>query len=94
MVDIALPYLDKTIPIVTVRQNSRGEWEGVPHTAYQRWWQNIKLTFELGSADAANKVTKVDYDIYIAPAISNPPTQSQVQTIANALAEVSQKLKV
>jgi hypothetical protein len=32
-------------------------------------------------------------DIYIASAISNPPTQAQVQAIADALEAVSNRLK-
>lgn len=32
-------------------------------------------------------------DIYIAPTISNPPTQAEVQAIADALEAVSNRLK-
>jgi hypothetical protein len=38
-------------------------------------------------------VRKDGADIYAAPTISNPPTQAEVQAIADALAAVSQRLK-
>ena len=38
-------------------------------------------------------VQKDGADIYAAPTISNPPTQSEVQSIADALAIVSSRLK-
>ena len=46
------------------------------------------LNFILGKA-----VQKDGADIYTAPTISNPPTQAQVQAIADALEAVSQRLK-
>ena len=39
------------------------------------------------------KVDRVDADIYVAATISNPPTQAEVQAIADALASVSGRLK-
>lgn len=38
-------------------------------------------------------VRKDGNDIYVAPTISNPPTQAEVQAIADALAAVSNRLK-
>lgn len=38
-------------------------------------------------------ITKSGADIYIAPTISDPPTQAEVQAIADALAAVSIRLK-
>jgi hypothetical protein len=94
MVDIAFPFLDKTIPIVTVKQNARGEWEGTPSPAYQRWWQNAKITLDLGSQDVTTKVTKLTYDVYVAPTAAGSYSQVQMQTLMNAVAELSQKMKV
>lgn len=39
------------------------------------------------------KVERVDADLYTAPTISDPPTASEVQAIADALAAVSDRLK-
>jgi hypothetical protein len=41
----------------------------------------------------ARAVQKDGATIYTAPTISNPPTQAQVQAIADALAAVSTRLK-
>ena len=45
--------------------------------------------------DKLNRVTvqKDGADIYAAPTISNPPTQAEVQAIADALEAVSNRLK-
>lgn len=40
-----------------------------------------------------NAVQKDGATIYTAPTISNPPTQAEVQAIADALAAVSDRLK-
>ena len=40
-----------------------------------------------------NAVQKDATDIYTAPTISDPPTQAEVQAIADALAAVSDRLK-
>lgn len=40
-----------------------------------------------------NAVQKDGATIYTAPTISNPPTQAEVQAIADALAVVSERLK-
>jgi len=40
-----------------------------------------------------SKVGRVNADLYAAPTISNPPTQAEVQAIADALAAVSDRLK-
>lgn len=50
------------------------------------------------AADAVNwligsTVQKDGADIYTAPTISNPPTQAEVQAIADALQAVSDRLK-
>lgn len=50
------------------------------------------------AADAINglinkAVVKDGTDIYAAPTISNPPTQAEVQAIADALEAVSNRLK-
>lgn len=50
-------------------------------------------------ANAVNRLLRlnpVEHDgasIYAAPTISNPPTQAEVQAIADALAVVSERLK-
>jgi len=50
------------------------------------------------AADSINNligksVQKDGVTIYTAPTISNPPTQAQVQAIANAVAAISNRLK-
>jgi len=42
---------------------------------------------------ARQAVRKDGADIYTAPSISNPPTQAEVQAIADALEAVSNRLK-
>jgi hypothetical protein len=42
---------------------------------------------------ARQAVRKDGADIYAAPTISNPPTQAEVQAIADALEAVSNRLK-
>lgn len=91
-----LPRLDKTMPIVTVRirlaNGTTIEAEGVPSPAYQRFWQSAVQKADQVANDTDGKVNTKTIN-YTAPAISNPPTQAQVQAIANALELVCKALR-
>lgn len=63
----------------------------IPETQVRKDWPRlVKLAL-----DKLNRLTvqKDGADIYTAPTISNPPTQAEVQAIADALAAVSNRLK-
>jgi hypothetical protein len=86
---LRLPKLDKTMPIVgfLLRDPKSGqmvEHEAIATPQMQRFWQSAVIKSDTGSDDAATKVSQVEIN-YPETAISDPPTQAQVQTIANAL---------
>ena len=63
----------------------------IPETAVRKDWPRlVKLAL-----DKLNRfsVKRDGADIYTAPTISNPPTQAEVQAIADALEAVSNRLK-
>ena len=91
-----LPRLDKTMQLVEVTiklpNGTVTTGYGVPSPAYQRFWQSAVQKAD----DAANDTTgKVDTKTinYTAPTISNPPTQGEVQAIANALQAACEALR-
>ena len=82
---LRLPKLDKALNIVDLR-------DGRPTPAFQRWWQSAAVRADSGADDAADKVSKVGGLIYAPVTLSNPPTQGELQAMADALAQISQTL--
>jgi hypothetical protein len=94
---LKLPKLDKTMGMVEFRMRDprSGQWvtvQGVPTPDFQRWWQSATVKADATGSDIDDKVDVVTIN-YTAPTISNPPTQAQVQAIANALEAVTEALR-
>lgn len=81
---------------------------GRPTPEFQRLWQGVSETAAAGGvapgtyvrkgqlpgwASPTGTASRLTFATYVAPAISNPPTQAQVQAIATALQVVSEHLK-
>lgn len=94
---LRLPKLDKTMPIVGFRlRDAAGkmvEHEAIATPQMQRFWQSAVIKSDTGSDDAANKVSQLSNIVYAATTLSTPPTQGELQTMANALATISEKLR-
>jgi hypothetical protein len=94
---LKLPKLDKTMEMAEGRWRNpaTGKIETIKVVAtpdFQRWWQSAVVRADTASSDATLKVTQLNSVIYTAPTISNPPTQAQVQAIANALAQIAEAM--
>jgi hypothetical protein len=63
----------------------------IPETGNRPDWP--RLVAQTVNRLINGSVQKDGQDIYTAPTISNPPTQAEVQAIADALAAVSDRLK-
>jgi hypothetical protein len=91
-----LPRLDKTMHLVevtvTLPNGTAFTGYGVPSPAYQRFWQSAVQKADEAANGADGKVNTKTIN-YTAPTISNPPTQSEVQAIANALEAVCEALR-
>lgn len=82
---LRLPKLDKALNIVDLR-------DGRPTPAFQRWWQSAAVRADGGADDAAGKVSKASAPVYGPVTLSTPPTQAELQAMADALAQISVKL--
>ena len=94
---LRLPKLDKTMPIVGLRlrdpQSGRMvEHEAVPTPAMQRFWQSAVIRSDTGAEDATTKVSQMDHNIYPQRALSNPPTQEQLQQLSDALSAIAERM--
>jgi len=83
---LRLPKLDKALNIIDLK-------DGRPTPAFQRWWQSAAVRADTGADDASGKVSKVSATIYAATTLSTPPTQGELQAMADALSLISEKLK-
>lgn len=93
---LRLPKLDKTMPIVgfSLRDPRSGrmvEHEAIATPAMQRFWQSAVIKSDTGSDDAATKVAQTNIG-YNKPTISDPPTQAQVQYLADAIDDIARAL--
>jgi hypothetical protein len=91
-----LPRLDKTMPIVKVTIRLEGgrtiEGEGVSTPEYQQFWQSAVKKADAAGSDLTGKVSQLSSVVYPGATISNPPTQGEVQAIANALAIIAEAM--
>jgi hypothetical protein len=83
---LRLPKLDKALNIIDLR-------DGRPTPAFQRWWQSAAVRADTGADDAAGKVSKLSATIYPQTVLTTPPTQGELQAMADALALISEKLR-
>ena len=94
---LRLPKLDKTMGMVQItvtdpRTGKPTAYEGVPTPDFQRWWQASTVKADATGSGLTEKVDVITIN-YTAPTISSPPTQAQVQAIANALQAVTEALR-
>jgi hypothetical protein len=92
-VALKLPKLDKTMGMVEfqVKDPKTGKLvpvQGIPTPDFQRWWQSAVVRSDSASTDVETKVNTKEIT-YTAPTISNPPTQAQVQAIANVVEQMA-----
>jgi hypothetical protein len=91
-----LPRIDKALIMVdvtvTLPNGAVVKGRGIPSPEFQRRWQSAVAKADEAAADADGKVNTKTIN-YTAPTISNPPTQAQVQAIANALETVTKALR-
>lgn len=64
------------------------EHEAIATPAMQRFWQSAVIKSDTSSDDAATKVAQVNIN-YVKPPISSPPTQAQVQYLADAIEKIA-----
>jgi hypothetical protein len=92
------PTLSTGVPIVDAK--------GAPTPEFQRAWQGLGFTVAnvapdtyvrrglmSGWANATGTAARTAFATYTAPTISNPPTQAEVQAIANHVQILSQHMK-
>lgn len=89
---LKFPPLDSALEIIRLIKGPKGEWVGVATPAYQRWWQSAKIKADQTGSGLDDKVDTVSIT-YTAPTINNPPTQAQVQAIADKLEAVTKALR-
>ncbi len=98
------PLLDKAAPIVdpiTGRPSVYFQrfWMNLSFTAADGGSAGAGLSSKVdkgvstGWSSPTGAASKATYATYVAPAISNPPTQAEVQALANATQTLSQHLK-
>lgn len=98
---IRMPALDWKVALVDPRT-------GIPSPYFQRFWQLMSVTVQIGGVDVTGKVdaglstgwtsptgtgSEAGFTVWTSPAISNPPTQAQVQALSDHVQVLSQHLK-
>jgi len=98
MTTFRAPALDKAAPIVDPHTGRITPY-------FQRFWQNLSFTAETvnngkvdqltstGWSAASGASSQASFATYAAPVISNPPTQAEVQALANHVQVLSQHMK-
>ena len=91
---LRLPKIDKTMHLVTVevRDPATGKTLsgfGVISPEGQRYWQSAAIRADGAGDDASTKVTQMTHRVFAPTGIGSPPSQVEVQAIADALAEIA-----
>jgi hypothetical protein len=93
---LRLPKIDKTMHLVTVTVSGPDgktfSGYGVISPEGQRYWQSAAIRADGAGDDVSAKVTKMEHVIYGGATISSPPSQDDVQAIADALKQIAKAM--